>query len=116
MINNIIKKIGAALFLSLVLLAIGLVIQYFMKASQTALEDILFWVGAVPIVLFSMRLMGDFFGRGTSSYQLSRSVMEQSSNKRALQDESDTKSMVTSELNWCMAGLLIWLFSYFILN
>ena len=86
----------AALLLSLALLTVALIIWYFMKESEILLQDILFWVGAVPIGLFSIVLFGDFFGRGDPSYQLSRSVSSQSSNQRALQDVSDIKVKVKS--------------------
>ena len=114
MINKILKNLITSFILSLALLTVGLVIWYFMKESETSLQDILFCVGAVPIALFSIRLFGDFIVRGDLSYQLSRSVSNQPSNQRALQDVSEIKSMVKSELNWLIAGLLTWLFMYFI--
>lgn len=113
MINKILKNLITAFILSVVLFIVGLIIWYFMRESETSLQDILFCVGALPIVLFSIRVIGYFFGRGDLSYQLSRSVSDQSSNQRALQDVSEIKSMVTSGLNWLIAGLLIWLFMYF---
>ena len=79
MIGKILKNIFTALILSMVLLAIGLAVKHFMKESETTLQDILFWVGAVPIVFFTMGLFGSFFGRGDPSYQLSRSVSNKSS-------------------------------------
>ena len=113
MIGKILKNIFTALILSLVLLTVGLVIKHLMKESETTLQDILFWVGAVPIVFFSVGLFGNFLGRGHPSYQLSRSVSDQSSNQRGLQDIIDIKSRVTSGLSWILAGLLVWLYSYF---
>ena len=113
MINKILQNLITAFILSLALLTVGLVIWYFMKESETSLQNILFCVGAVPIVLFSMGQLGNFFGRGDPSYQLSRSVSNQSSNQRALQDLLDMKTKVKSGLNWIIAGLLVWLFSYF---
>ena len=113
MINKILQNLITAFVLSLALLAVGLVIWYFMKESKTSLQDILFYVGAAPIVIFSMGQLGDFFARGDHSYQLSRSVSNQSSNQRVLQDVRDIKSKVKSGLNWIIAGLFVWLFSYF---
>ena len=112
--RKIFENLIAAFLLSLALLAVALIIWYFMKEPKTPLQDILFWVGAVPIGLFSIGLIGDYFGRGDFSYQASRSVSNQSPNQRALQDVSDIKSKVKSGLNWIIAGLLIWLFSYFL--
>ena len=114
MSGKILKKILAAVILSLVLLAVGLAVKSSMKESETTLQDILFWVGAVPIVFFSIGLFGNFLGRGDPSYQLSRSVSNLSPNQRGLQDMIDVKSRVTSGLNWILAGLLVWFYSYFI--
>ena len=86
-----------------------MVIKYLILDSKTSLQDILFWIGAIPIAIFSIGVFGDFYGRGDASYQLSRSVNNQSSNQRGVQDISDLKS----GLNWIMAGLFIWLYSYF---
>jgi hypothetical protein len=113
MINKILKNLITAFILSVVLLTVGLVIWFFMKESKKSLQDILFCVGALPIVLFSIRVIGHFFGRGDLSYQLSRSVSDQSSSQRTLQDVNEIKSMATSGLNWLIAGLLIWLYMYF---
>lgn len=109
MIAKTFKKIFSAFILSLILLIAGLVIKYFILDSKTSLQDILFWVGAIPIFIFSGGVFGDFFTRGNFSYQISRSVSNQSSNQRGLQDISDLKS----GLNWILAGLLIWFYSYF---
>jgi hypothetical protein len=113
MIGLILKNMLAAFILSLVLLTVALAGKYLMKESETTLQDILFWVGAVPIVLFSIGLIGIFFGRGDPSYPLSRSVSNQSSIQRGLQDIIDIKSRVTSGLNWILAGLFVWFYSYF---
>jgi len=114
MIKKLIKNLCAAIISCLALLIVSLIIWYFMKESQTTLQDILFCVGAVPIVLFSIGVFGDFYGRGDVSYQLSRSVSSQSSNQRAIQDKSYTESRLKSGLNWIIAGLLLWIVCYFI--
>ncbi len=72
MITRIFKKVFIAFILSLILLIAGLVMKYFILDTNTALQDILFWVGAIPITIFSFGVFGDFFGKGDSSYQLSR--------------------------------------------
>jgi hypothetical protein len=111
--NKILQNIITAIILSLALLIMGLAIWYFMKESKTSLQDILFYVGAVPVVIFSMGQLGNFFGRGDPSYQLSRSVSNQSPSQRAVQDVRDIASKLKSGLNWIIAGLLVWLYSSF---
>lgn len=104
----------SALFSALVLVLLGAVIWFFMKSSKISFQDILFYVGAVPVALFSIGVLGDSFGRGSSTYQLSRSVTKQTANERALQDVDDVKSRVKSGLNWIIAGFLVWGVSYFL--
>jgi hypothetical protein len=113
MINRLRKRVLTIIVLFLILLLIGLVVWLFTKESKITFQDILFWVGAAPIAFFSIGLFGDFFGRGNISYQLSRSVSKQSSNQRALQDQTDKKSSAKFGINWIIAGLLTWLVSYF---
>ena len=114
MIKKLFRFISLSSLYSILLLGIGWMIRYFLIDSQTSLQDVLFWVGAAPIVLFSFSLVGDFIGRGNISYQLSRSVSSQSSNQRAIQDDNDQKSRVKSGLTWILAGLFVWLISYFV--
>ena len=110
-----IKKAILAIVLSATLLLVtGLVILYFLKDSGTTLQDILFWVGGVPIALFSIGAFGDFFGKGNSSYQLSRSVSAQSANERSMQDESDKDTRTGFGLTWIGGGLVVWFISYFL--
>ena len=113
MIDKLIKKLFAAILSSLVLMGIGLVIWYFMRESKTSLQDIFFIVGAVPIAIFALGMMGNFSARGNFSIQFSRSASNQSLHGRARQDISDMKSIVLSEMNWIMAGLFVWIICYF---
>ena len=113
LIDKLIKKLFAAIISSLVLMGIGLVIWYFMRESKTSLQDIFFIVGAVPIAIFALGMMGNFSARGNFSIQLSRSASNQSLHGRARQDISDMKSIVLSEMNWIMAGLFVWIICYF---
>ena len=113
MTTRFIKQLIAAIFATLVLFMVGLGIWLFMKNSQT-LQDILFWVGAAPLALYSIGIMGGFAGRGDSSYQLSRSVSNRSSTQRTLQEVNTMTSRMTSGLNWCIGGLLLILLSILI--
>jgi hypothetical protein len=92
----------------------GLIVGLFMRNSGTSLQDILFYVGAAPIVIFALGQLGNFFGRGDHAYQLSRSVSNQSANQRAFRDLRDIKSWIKSGFSWIIAGLLVWLYSAFI--
>lgn len=106
------KSALSVLLSTLFLLGTGVVIWLFIQNSGSTLQDILFYVGAAPIALFSVGMFGDFFGRGTQSYQLSRSVSRHSPNQRAQKDVEDNENKVASGIIWIIAGLLVWIISY----
>ena len=116
--SNIFKKLFkhllSAILSALFLIAVALVIRYLKKPSTISLQDILFYVGAAPIAFFSIGFFGDLVGRGSSSYQFSRSVSQQTPNQRANQDEEDSRSRLAFGIQWISAGLLVWLLSYFL--
>ena len=112
MIAKLLQNTISAFILSAVLFVAGLVIWFFMRGSGTSFKDILFCIGAIPIVIFAVAQVGDLFGRGDHTVQLSRSVSNQSLHKRAIQDMGDVKSKLKSGLSWFMAGLLVWLYLF----
>ena len=114
MIDDVYKTIRSVALSTLALFSIGALIWFFMPDIQTSFQDILFWVGAGPIALFSVGFFGDFLGRGDVSFQLSRSVGRASSGQRGVQDEKDRKTKTRFSLNWMLAGGLVWLISYFL--
>jgi len=100
--------------LTLLLIMLSLLISYMMRDSVLTLRDTLFWVGAVPIALFSIGIFGNFSSRGDPEYQLSKTVLEQSSNQRSIHETDDVSKRTSSNLIWVIAGLLVWVVSYFI--
>ena len=69
---NILQRLAVAVVLALALMAVGWAVWALFLAPETRLSDTLFWVGAIPVVLFSFRQIGRFTGRGDPTYQLSR--------------------------------------------
>jgi len=102
------------LMLTLLLIMLSLLISYIMRESALTLRDTLFWVGAVPIALFSIGIFGNFSSRGDPEYQLSKTVLKQSSNQRSIHETDDVSKRTSSNLIWVIAGLLVWVVSYFI--
>jgi hypothetical protein len=109
--GHIFKRIAAVSLSFSALLSVGLLIWAFIRDSQTSLKEILFWVGAVPIAVFSVGLFGNFSVRGDASYQLSRSLSDQPSTQRA---GLDLASMTKSGLNRIIAGLLLWAINFWV--
>ncbi len=113
MINKILKTCIRSFILSLLLMAIGAVIFLFIKGPETRYQDILFWVGAIPVFLFTFGVFGDFFTKADPSYQLARSISDQSSNERAHNEMLNMNSILKSHTSWIVAGLLVWGYSTF---
>lgn len=112
--DNVFKTLRSVALAAMALFAVGAAVWFFMRDTRTSFQDILFWVGAGPIALFSLGFFGEFFGRGNAAYQLSRSVGKASSNDRGLQDEQDRKAKTRFSLSWMLAGGIVWLVSYFL--
>ncbi len=108
MLNRILKMILAALLSAGLLLLLAVVLWWFKRGDGVLFQDMLFWVGALPIVLFTLGSLGRFSGRGDVSYQLSRTISDATPEQKtgALIDE--LKSQGKSSLNWVLAGLLLW--------
>ncbi len=112
--TRILKFGVSVLQATVVLLAVGAVVWFFVRKTDTSYQDILFYVGAAPVVLFTIGMFGDFVGRGNISYQLSRSVDDRSPNKRGADDANETTHRVLFSLKWILSGLLVWFISYFL--
>ena len=98
----------AALLSAGLLLLLAVVVWWFRRGDGVSFQDILFWVGALPIVLFTLGSMGRFSGRGDASYQLSHTVSDATPDQKTGAMINDMKSQGKSSLNWVMAGLLLW--------
>ena len=114
MTKKLLQNLVTAAVLSIVLLVAGLVIWFFKKESGTSLQDILFYVGAAPIIIFALGQIGNFIGRGDHTVQLSRSVGNKSPGERGARDIFDIQSGLKTGINWFIAGLLVWLYSSFL--
>lgn len=102
------------IMVTLLLFVLGVALWYIIGESVLSLQDILFWVGAAPIAFFSIGMFGTFSGRGDPEYQLSKTVLKLSPNKRSEQDNKDQSEQTSFGLVGFVAGLLIWLISYFL--
>ena len=111
MIRKLLTWTLSIMLTSVFLITSAGVIQYFIKGINVSFGTILFYSGSLPFVVFSMSLMGDFFNRGNVSYQLSRSVSGADQGKREIQEKEYFKSIVASQWNWLISGLVVVLIS-----
>ena len=110
----IIIKLVAAIISSLILFSLGLIIWYFKQESQTPLQAVLFWVGAVSVALFSIGLFGNFSGKGDIEYLLNRTAVNKSGYDQTLLNVGDFKYAILSGLNWILAGLIVLVVGFFL--
>ncbi len=59
--NRILKGLCAALLSAGLLLLLAVVVWWFKRGEGVSFQDIVFWVGALPIVFFYPGLPGAFF-------------------------------------------------------
>lgn len=114
MLKKIMKGVLAATLSSCVLLVVAFVVWGLKRGSGVSFQDTLFWVGALPIAVFTMGSIGRFAGRGDVSCQMSRSVSDATPDQQAGVLIDELKFYGKSSLNWILAGLLLWLGSYLI--
>ena len=110
----LLQRCIAVLIRATILFAAGTMVWWLLKPRQMSLEEVLFYVGAGPIILFSFGRFGDFVSRGYPTYQLSRSVMKPSAGHRAVADQTDLGQRERSGWPWILAGLLVWAGGYFL--
>jgi hypothetical protein len=112
MIERLLKNGFAVLRTGLMLLIAAVAIWLFVKGSGTPIQDVLFCVGAVPIVVFSVGVFGGYLKRNETWRSPGRSVDRRSPHKRASQDMEGTTPGIQSGLNWVLAGAALLLVCY----
>ena len=76
-----------------------------MRGSGTALQDVLFCIGAAPVGLFTIGQMGRFARRGDPADQLSRpQAGTLPDRQREIQDRRDLQTIPLTGVNWILAG------------
>ena len=112
MVTKLLKKGVVLIAVTLILLLIGAIVWHvFQRQTGTSYQDVLFWIGAIPVSIFSLGYMGRVFGKGNVSYQSSHAVTKQPVNESAKSDLDDFLGYGKSGLVWIGAGLSVWAFS-----
>ena len=115
MIKNMLKSLMFAGLLAVLLLVIGLFISYVFIGSLRYLSIILFVLGAIPIVVFSSGLFGRSGSGAVHTPKVIYRVVGTLTPKRySSQDTGEAISNLTSSLTWIIAGVIVWLISYFV--
>lgn len=113
-IQHIKETAVRVLMITLFLVMLSLLISYIMRDSRLSLKDVLFWVGSVPIAIFSVRMFAPLSGRGWRNYKGTEDILDQSPEQQLLPESSAAAKRTSSGLAWVTAGLLVWLVSYVI--
>jgi len=114
MIEKVFKILFFAVLSSLPLLLIGYILSRFFAKSTESLGIILFIIGAIPLVLFSPGLFsGSTSGAIHTPKVIYRLVDTLTPHNKRYSNSEDPKSNFNFSLNWVLAGLLLWIVSYF---
>lgn len=101
----------SAATISVPLILIAFVISYFVKYP---LGTILFIIGAIPIVIFSPGLFSSSTSGAIHTPKVVyRFVNTLTPNKKTSQGD-DSRSKFDDSLSWVLAGLILWIVSYFV--
>ena len=114
MIQKIKHYLLQILMKAIILAMLALLIWYVARSSALTYKDTLFWAGALPIALFSITIFGSFSARGDPEAQFSKTVLPRSPHQRSIDEHNDLSSGTSKGLSWFLAGLIVWLFSYFL--
>ena len=109
------KIIVSAILSSLLLLLVGLLVSLVFANSQRSLGLIYFIIGAIPLVIFSPGL----FGGGKSGAIHTPKVIYRFVNTlgpgaKASSSGEDSNGDFNASLSWILAGLIVWVVSYFV--
>ena len=109
------KIIISAILSSILLLLIGLLVSLVLSNAQKSLGLIYFIIGAIPLVIF---LPGLFGGRKSGAIHtpkvIYRFVNTLGSGSKASGSGEDSKADFNASLSWVLAGLIVWVVSYFV--
>ncbi len=115
MLKKTIKTVTIAGLLAIPLLVAGLLISYFLLGSLKLLNLVLFAIGAVPIVVFSSGLLGgSTSGALHTPKVIYRLVDTLTPKKYKSQSGEEIRSNFFTSLNWILAGVIVWVVSYFV--
>lgn len=113
MLEKTFKILISVVLSSIPLLLLGVLLSHFFSESQESLGLILFIIGAIPIVLFSPGLFSSSTSGAIHTPKvIYRLVDTLTPRKRTSQNGS--KSNFNFSLNWVLAGIIIWIVSYFV--
>jgi hypothetical protein len=112
MIEKLLKNGFAVLRIGLMLLIAAVAIWLFVKDSGTPIQDVLFCVGAVPIVVFSVGVFGGYLKRNETLRSHGWSVNRRSPHQRASRDMDQASPGIKSGRNWVLAGAALLLVCY----
>jgi len=101
----------SAATISVPLILIAFVISYFVKYP---LETVLFIIGAIPIVIFTPGLFSSSTSGAIHTPKVVYRFVDSLTPSKKTPQGDDPKSMFNASLSWVIAGLILWIISYFV--
>lgn len=114
MLDKLPRIVSYATLFSVPLMVIAVVIAYLFMGGRESMSTTLFMVGACPIIIFAPGL---FSGSSSGALHTPKVVyrLVDTLTPRSRKSSGDqSRSQFNDSLSWVLAGLILWLISYFI--
>ena len=101
----------SAATISALLILIAFIISYFVKYP---VETILFFIGAIPMVIFIPGLLSSSTSGAIHTPKVIYRFVDSLTPSKKTSQSDDPKSIFNDSLSWVIAGLILWVVSYFV--
>ena len=101
----------SAATISVPLILIALVISYFAKYP---LETVLFIIGAIPLIIFGPGLFSGSTSGAIHTPKVVYRLVDTLTPGKQRSASDNPKSQFNASLSWVIAGLILWIISYFV--
>ena len=101
----------SAATISVPLILIAFIISYVFGYS---LETVLFIIGAIPLIIFGPGLFSSSTSGALHTPKVVYRFVDTLTPGKKTSPSDDPKSRFTASLSWVIAGLILWVISYFV--
>ncbi len=115
MMHTVIKGAIKSVLASFILLAGGVLSYFLIDNSRVTLQLALLWVGFTPGLCIALGLLGVYFGRADTGYQIGRRAFTfQAPTTNHRERNSLLHGKKTDLLSWILGGQLVCAYSNFL--
>ncbi len=113
--HTVVKGAIKSVLVSLILLAGGVLLYFLIDNSRITLEEALLWAGFTPAICIALGMLGVYFGRADTAYQIGRRAFTfQAPTTNPRERFSLLHGKKTDLLSWILGGQLVCAYSTFL--